>query len=395
VTVQRVVGAGSVTINAHEHVWMSTPPSSLADRESRQAALTLALCLPADTVLYLILPLYPDAFGITIEQAGMLLAANRLVRILGYGYVVRFYARRGDRPICMLAAGMASLCALGYATLTGFWPLLLLRLGWGLSFAALNLSTQVLSTADPNGAARRAGRSRAVIAIGPAVGLTLGAVLSHWAGPRIIFFILFLAALGGLQTSRSLPAVGHATTIGIRRIRWPDSVSMWSFIEGFVLDGLFIFGLSLHAQALRPHSAVLVAGFILALRYVSELTLSPLGGFAAHQCGALRMLVIFSLLTSASLIGFGFDWLVIGGACVMLLRALQLPLVAPVVALRNPGLDRLPALAANAVWRDLGAGLGPLLAGMLLPIASAKVVYMTAGLTLAGSALATRRRCRM
>ena len=190
-TVQRVVGAGSVTINAHEHVWMSNPPSSLADRESRQAALTLALCLPADTVLYLILPLYPDAFGITIEQAGMLLAANRLVRILGYGYVVRFYARRGDRPICMLAAGMASVCALGYATLTGFWLLLLLRLGWGVSFAALNLSTQVLSTANPDGAARRAGRSRAIIAIGPALALTLGAVLSYTAGPRVIFLCCF------------------------------------------------------------------------------------------------------------------------------------------------------------------------------------------------------------
>ncbi|MGI4861219.1 MAG: MFS transporter [Janthinobacterium lividum] len=367
-----------------------TPPSHSADKASRIAAMTLGLCLPADTLLYLILPLYSEAFGVTIAQAGLLLAANRLVRIFGYSHVVRFYARRGDRPVCLLAAGTAAVCALGYATLTGFWWLLPIRLAWGLSFAALNLSTQVLSTADPQGAARRTGRSRAVISMGPALALPLGAVLCHWWGPRAIFFLLFLTAVGGVFVARALPAVQHPMpAAGGRRWRWPDSLAVWSFVEGVVLDGLFIFGLALHAQTVRPHSAVLVAGALLALRYISELTLSPLGGQAAHRWGAVRMLVIFSLLTSVALVGFGFDWLLVGGACVMLLRAMQLTLVAPVVALRNPGLARLPALAGNAMWRDLGAGTGPLIAGLLLPVASAATVYAVAGVALAASALAT------
>ena len=44
--------------------------------------------------------------GITLAQAGVLLAANRLVRIFGYRHVLNFYARNGDRLTCMIAAGV-------------------------------------------------------------------------------------------------------------------------------------------------------------------------------------------------------------------------------------------------------------------------------------------------
>lgn len=158
-----------------------------ADKHSARAASVLALCLPGDVLLYLLLPMQPQAFGISLAEAGILLAANRLVRIFGYRYVMEFYTRQGDRPALLLATGTAALCALGYATLSGFWWLLLLRLGWGLSYAALNLSTQVMATAEPLGAARRTGRSRAVIAAGPMLALPLGALLSVEYGPRVIF----------------------------------------------------------------------------------------------------------------------------------------------------------------------------------------------------------------
>src|SRR4051812_10601768 len=75
-----------------------------ADRNSRNASLTLAFAQPGDTLLYLLLPLYHTSFGVTLAEAGLLLAANRLVRIAGYGWVARFYAERGPRISCLLAA---------------------------------------------------------------------------------------------------------------------------------------------------------------------------------------------------------------------------------------------------------------------------------------------------
>ncbi|WP_460116783.1 MFS transporter [Pseudomonas sp. H2_A12] len=367
---------------------MSSQAQRTADTTSRRAALTLALCLPSDVLLYLLLPMESQAFGITLAQAGVLLAANRLVRIFGYRHVLNFYARNGDRLTCMIAAGAAALCAVGNSVLSGFAALLGLRLVWGLCFAALNLSTQVLATSEPVGAARRAGRSRALIAWGPMLALPFGGWLTLWVGPRPIFLILAACCLLGVWAARGLPGAAHDLhNSSGRRFKFPDSVAMWSFIEGVALDGLFIFGLSIQAQKLLGGDAVLIAGGLMALRYVSEMLLSPLGGRAAQRFGATSMLLLFSFLSALALSAFGSYWVIVGAAAVLVLRALQLPLVTTLVAERNPGAMRVSALTSNAVWRDIGAGLGPLLAGLLLPVASAPLVFGVAGAAIAVSAL--------
>lgn len=363
------------------------PALQRADRDSRNSAQVLSLCLPADVLLYLLLPMYAADFGVTLVEAGILLAANRLVRIVGYGWVVRFYARHGDRAACSLAALATAACALASATLSGFATLLVFRLVWGLCFATFNLSTQTLATAEAQGAARRAGRSRATLSIGPMLALPLGAVMAQAFGPRSVFFVLFVAALCGLWRARALPATGHDIPVSSgRRLRLPDSIATWSFIEGVTLDGLFVFGLSLYAQTHLGATGVLVAGILMAVRYLSEMLFSPFGGRLADRFGALRMLVVLSLATSLALLMFGSYWLFIGAFFVLVLRALQLPLVVTLVAQLNPQ-ARIQALAGNAVWRDIGAGLGPILAGVLLPQVPALWAYAGAAAILALSAL--------
>lgn len=362
--------------------------SRSVDQASRRAAIALACCLPSDVLLYLVLPMYAPVFGITLIEAGILLAANRVIRIVGYRYVVQLYARCGDRRSLVVAAAVAALCALGNANLSGFWALLGLRLAWGLSFATFNLSTQVLATADPAGAARRTGTSRALIAIGPMLALSAGAWLTLQYGPRAVLLLSSGLCLIGLLLALGLPRVGHELPAPGRRLRWPDRIVTWSFIEGVTLDGLFIFGLSAFSQAVLGGDAVLVAGLLMALRYVSDMLLSPLGGRAADRYGAAPMLVVCSTLTALFLIAFGFHWLILGAGGVLILRALQIPLVVTLVATRHPGQARLPALASNAMWRDVGASVGPLLAGVLIPLVPSTLLYPLSGLAILVSSLA-------
>src|SRR5262249_53272412 len=161
-----------------------------ADRASRSAALTLTLALPGDTLLYLLLPLHAAVFGVTLPEAGFLLAANRIVRIFGYRWVANYYATRGPRAACVVAAGGAVLSTLGYATLSGVWPLLVARLIWGLAFAALNIANQALPTAHIHDASRRMGRARSIVAIGPMLALLGGGILADLLGPRLVFLAL-------------------------------------------------------------------------------------------------------------------------------------------------------------------------------------------------------------
>ena len=365
-----------------------------ADYSARNSAIMLALALPGDTVLYLLLPIYAPVFGVTLPEVGVLLAANRLVRIAGYSWVARFYARRGPRAACLMAATGAMLAAFGYATMSGIWLLLIARLIWGLSFAAMNIATHALPTAEMSGAARRMGWSRSIIAAGPMIALVAGAIIAEIYGPRIVFILLGFVALAALVFAVKLPSGPEPVMPSGPRFAKPGAISIWSFCMGFALDGFFIFGLALLAKASMPQGAVMAAGAAMSLRYLFEILLSPAGGAMSQRFGARRLLIILSVLAALGLVllGSGGMLLWIGAIAVITLRALLQPLPAPVVAEAFPGPARVPALARQATWRDIGAGAGPLAAGVLFPLIPAFAIYTGGAALLALSSLLLVKR---
>lgn len=366
-----------------------------ADHDSRYAALTLAFALPGDVLLYLLLPLYAASFGVSVLEAGVLLAANRLVRIIGYGPVAHFYATRGARTACLVACAATFVSTFSYAAFSGFWPLLIARLMWGLSFATLNIANQALPTSAPEGAAARSGRARALVAIGPMLALVGGALLAEAFGPKMVFYVLSGVALLAPVFAAGLPATTQAFHRSPPRVSMPERISIWSFCMGFALDGIFVFGLSLIASQNMPQGAVIAAGGVMALRYLSEIVLSPLGGNLAQRFGARSLLIALSLALSASLAALGTSGLLLWVAVVItvVLRAMLQPLPAPVVAQSFPGPERVQALARQATWRDIGAGAGPLAAGVLFPILPTLAIFAGAGgLLLAASVLLARER---
>jgi hypothetical protein len=77
----------------------------------------------------------------------------------------------------------------------------------------------------------------------------------------------------------------------------------------------------------------------------------------------------------------------VGIIAIVLLRGMLQPLPAPILAAAVPGPARVPAIAGMATWRDLGAGAGPLIAGIVLPLAPL-ALYAGAALALAAATLA-------
>ena len=315
-----------------------------ANRASRNAATTLALTLPGDTLLYLLLPLYAAEFGVSLPEAGFLLAANRLVRIAGYGWIARFYASRGARAACLVAAVGGALSTLCYATLSGLWVLLIARLVWGLSFAAMNIATQALATAVMVGAARRAGRARAIIAIGPTLGLLGGGVLALEFGPRTVFVVLtVIACIAPLLAARIPRDVDPEARHGPRFER-PGPLSIWAFAMGFTLDGLLMFGMGLLAAANYPDGAVVAAGLAMSFRYSTEVFLSGAGGALAERFGVLQTIFLMSLIATLGLtmLGGGGACLWIGILVALVMRALAQPLAAPLIAESYPATAAFP-----------------------------------------------------
>ena len=110
----------------------------------------LSFSLLGDALLYVVLPVHADAFGVSMIIVGFLLAVNRIIRIFAYGFIAHLVERIGVKRLCLIAAATASISTFGYGWLDGVIALTLTRMLWGLSFAALLLVTLTFAAVNPN-----------------------------------------------------------------------------------------------------------------------------------------------------------------------------------------------------------------------------------------------------
>lgn len=95
------------------------------------------LSLAGDASLYAVLPTHTDAAGVSIAAVGVLLSANRFVRLVLNGPVGVAYGRCSRRRLYVLALFIGALSTGIYALSRGFWLLLAGRLLWGLAWAGI------------------------------------------------------------------------------------------------------------------------------------------------------------------------------------------------------------------------------------------------------------------
>jgi MFS family permease len=110
------------------------PPSDVS--AVVRAAVVLGLVRLGDALIYVVMPLHAAAFGISLGLVGVVLSANRIVRILGYGWLSAATRRFGMRALTASAAAGAAGSTIAYGVFPGFLPLLVARLVWGMAYAA-------------------------------------------------------------------------------------------------------------------------------------------------------------------------------------------------------------------------------------------------------------------
>ena len=86
----------------------------------------LSFSLLGDALLYVVLPVNAEAFGVSMAMVGLLLSINRIIRTFTYGMVVRFAMRVGLKNTAIIGAITALLSTLGYAVLEGAAALVVL-----------------------------------------------------------------------------------------------------------------------------------------------------------------------------------------------------------------------------------------------------------------------------
>lgn len=391
-----------------------------ADRRKRAAspvvlaAAVTALCMVGDSMLYVVLPVHWEEFGLTaFWQAGLLLSVNRFVRLPLNPLVARLYRRLPARQGMLGAAALAVATTLGYGTAGTFWALLGLRALWGLAWTFLRLGAYftVMETAAAAERGRAMGLYNGLMRTGSLFGMLLGGFLADslgtgrtclfFAAVSLAVFPLILAAVPA--SARGMAAAAAEEAAYDLRAHWRVlAVLAVGTAVAFVYQGMLVSTVSYLVRLRLPEGlplggavigAASAGGVLQALRWTWEPWLAPFFGWLSDRPGGRRLL--FPGLSAA---GAALFLALTADLPILLWTGLLLAAEVTATALTTVGdaiaadtaarSARVKVMTLYSMLTDLGAAAGPaaafLLSGPDDPWASCE---LAAALLLAGAGL--------
>lgn len=339
----------------------------------------MSLALLGDALLYAVLPVYAEDFGLTLPWVGVMLSANRFVRVFAYGAIARLTTRVGVRAMCIGAAITATLSTALYGFGQGPAVILGARILWGLTYAALVLATLSYATEFRARVGTQVGVGQAIQRIGPIAALFGGAWLVGAMGPNAAFAVLALPTAVAIAVAVSLPKSKAAVKprSSAKALAKPEPIDVVFFLQGYGVDGVFAVSVTLMiAREAALADAVMGGAALLAMRHFGEAIAAPLFGWIADVFGARRVFIGAATLTMLGFILVAFGFLVTGAIIMLIFRGALAALGPAIIAQSVPeDGDVIGPLARMQAWRDLGAACGPLVTGVLLAYLSPEVQH--------------------
>ena len=371
-------------------------------------SLAVAAALLGDAMLYVVMPSRPELWYISIFQVGILLSANRLVRLFTNPASSYIVARFGVyQPFqWSLLASLSVLVA--YAFTSSFTLLLLARLAWGACWATLRLVSQWIASdqSDETNVGFNLASNASLIRIGSIGGALFGGILSDYIGYKLTFSIFgALTILSWLvwrnaSSYRNKPIGEHLkgerhNFLALLKNLDILLIGMSGLAIGLVISGLMSASLGhfIRSNFGTDFSLLFISftvtaytGLMLGFRSFSEVFVGPFGGYISDRYGRLKVLVISVVLSSVGLLLVGATddilfttiMLTLIFASAVLLMMQLLPLVS-VVAEQN---SRSGVFSVYNTFQDFGSALGPLVGLSLVPTRYLSLLYQSSSVLL-------------
>lgn len=332
------------------------------------ASLALAFASFGDAFLYPYLPINGMQVGVPVLWVGLLLSINRFVRIIANSITTRVFAGYGLRLVTIAAATLAIISTAGYALSVGLLAWVSFRILWGLSYAALRISTLGYALEQPR-PGLALGISRSLQELGPLLILFLAPLIIQHVDPELIFVLLATASLPALYFAIKLPATADKPVLPkvTTKVRFPSVSNLITLVAALLIDGVLIVSLGIlflrEATNITPLKATALAAGYLAYRRICLVALSTLGGWMADKIGFEKVFLgsLFFIISGLFIIGSG--WVATGTVIVFSFYGV-FSAIAP--GAMSAHASPLHAAAENATWRDIGAATGTLLGGFLM-----------------------------
>ena len=359
-------------------------------------------------MLYVVMPSRPELWYISIFQVGILLSANRVVRLFTNPASSYIVARFGVyQPFqWSLLASLSVLVA--YAFTSSFTLLLLARLTWGACWSTLRLVSQWIASdqSDETNVGFNLASNASLIRIGSIGGALFGGILSDYIGYKLTFSIFgALTILSWLvwrnaSSYRNKPIGEHLkgerhNFLALLKNLDILLIGMSGLAIGLVISGLMSASLGhfIRSNFGTDFSLLFISftvtaytGLMLGFRSFSEVFVGPFGGYISDRYGRLKVLVISVVLSSVGLLLVGATddilfttiMLTLIFASAVLLMMQLLPLVS-VVAEQN---SRSGVFSVYNTFQDFGSALGPLVGLSLISTRYLSLLYQSSSVLL-------------
>ncbi|MEZ4832182.1 MAG: MFS transporter [Caldilineaceae bacterium] len=368
-------------------------------------ATVVAFSIMGDSLLYGILPLAAGTLALSPEQVGLLLSANRLVRLFSNTWISTLFARFGPRGPFLAATLLGTLTTLVYGLNWGFAVFVAARLGWGIAWSSLRQGGyQAVWTGGPTRTGRLMGLLWGVIRLGSAISVLIGGYFFDRFGYQSTALIITGLTVLAIPIALTVrwPAAAHVQSksgagwqgfMDGWRAAMQDSVQREMVLIGAIkpfFDAILVATASLFlADQLQGDNPIglgvgMVAGAVLATRWLSDLAVGPLVGAVADRFGQLLVAgTLLTLLLAALTLALMLDgWLApLAFLFVLVLSTgvnVTLDAAANQVALRAPSPPHF--IGVYATLSDGGSAMGPLLALPLVAQFGFAPVYLVPGL---------------
>lgn len=384
-----------------------TPTSPAPSAEREPSPFVLALGLFPGTLLtgiaggiaFPILPIVGLRLGLPLPFIGLILAANRAVRVVSSPFVGALADRFGGRRTMLVGLALQivvmGLYALGVVTEHVGAMFLAGRLVHGLASACVFVSAQALAleAGGPAHGGRTAGTVRAAMVLGIPVGLTVGGLLSDRVGDAATFEIAGGAVVVALAVAwftvpdlrvavaRRAPFLETLRAMSDRRLL---AIGGLNFVLSFSASGMVLTTLALLVHT--RHVLVFArneqgtAGLLMGLMTVLDAAATPLAGrfgdrFRAHARVATGALV--ALVPGLVLVGISAGaWGIAGGLALIGIATAGLgPSLLVLMGEIVPRDRRGTGAGLLQFCGDVGGMLGPLV-GTALFTGSVAIPYL-------------------
>jgi MFS family permease len=379
-------------------------------------ALAVAATLLGDSMLYAVMPSQPEAWALSIPAVGILLSANRLVRLLTNSLAAVAFERFGSRAPFTFALALAVVVTLTYGWATAFVVLLVARLAWGTCWSLLRLGGfwAVLDHAHDGNRGLLMGAYSAIVRMGSVGGALVGAALTDAIGhrPTLTIFAAVMVAAGSLwfattrgQRPPDRAPIGGPVLAGASRSR-RDLLAVVAdrrllvtgiggLITGLVFSGLVTASLGFF---LKEHFGDRIAfvgigigvasatGLLLGAQWSLGLPLAPILGYLSDRFGRIRVTSAGFALGAVGLLilaaSNAFPPILVGVLVAFVAAtALTVGLTATAGDLAPPE-RRSVVMSSYATFQDLGSALGPLIGLSFASLATLRGLYAAAAIVL-------------